>query len=416
MAWSATPQSSTMPTRPILRRLALACALAPCALPAAALADSADGLVQPIIDSRLRSETVQQDGMHKNAEALTWRTRFGFETKPIAHLKLLVEGENTTALDSNYNNTINGKKAYPTVADPQGSQLNRLQLDFNGLPETDVVVGRQRIILNNARFIGNVGFRQHEQTFDAAMVTTRAFKPFTFTYAYIDRVHRVFGPDSPQGTWSGPSHLIQADTHTPIGDLSTYGYLLDFTNAKMRSSETWGARLTGAHAIAAGWAGTYGLEYARESNYANNPAHFAVDYDFAEIGAKKGPFAATLGVEKLGSDGVHSFQTPLATLHSFEGWAELFLTTPAKGIRDVQVRSSYNIPEPPLVQALKLTVAYHDFKDEEGEAAFGHEVDAEISAKFSEHIWGTLTTADFHGEQPAYASRSRIWAALEFKY
>ena len=34
-------------------------------------------------------------------------------------------------------------------------------------------MGRQRIILNNARFIGNAGFRQNEQTFDAVRLEAR---------------------------------------------------------------------------------------------------------------------------------------------------------------------------------------------------------------------------------------------------
>ena len=43
-------------------------------------------------------------------------------------------------------------------------------LGFDGIPDTPLKVGRQRIILDNARFVGNVGFRQLEQTFDAARI------------------------------------------------------------------------------------------------------------------------------------------------------------------------------------------------------------------------------------------------------
>ena len=47
------------------------------------------------------------------------------------------------------------------------------------------------------------------------------------------------------------------------------------------------------------------------------------------------------GYEVLGADdgaALTSFQTPLATLHKFQGWADKFLTTPPNGIREGAVR------------------------------------------------------------------------------
>ena len=37
-------------------------------------------------------------------------------------------------------------------------------------------------------------------------------------------------------------------------------------------------------------------------------------------------------------------QTPLATLHAFNGWADMFLTTPANGLQDLYFRASYTLP------------------------------------------------------------------------
>src|SRR5690606_27715787 len=119
-----------------------------------------------IFDARLRYESVDQDGLPENANALTLRTRLGYETPDWHGLKLLVEGENVTALVEDYNSSTNGKLRYPVVPDPETTELNRLQISFTG-DKGEAVVGRQRIILVNARFVGNVGFRQNEQTFDA---------------------------------------------------------------------------------------------------------------------------------------------------------------------------------------------------------------------------------------------------------
>ena len=57
--------------------------------------------------------------------------------------------------------------SYPVVADPENYDLNRLQLTNSSLPGTVITLGRQRILLDDQRFVGNVGWRQNEQTFDA---------------------------------------------------------------------------------------------------------------------------------------------------------------------------------------------------------------------------------------------------------
>ena len=52
------------------------------------------------------------------------------------------------------------------VPDPRGTELNRFQITNTSLPGTRTTLGRQRIVLDDSRFVGNVGFRQNEQTFD----------------------------------------------------------------------------------------------------------------------------------------------------------------------------------------------------------------------------------------------------------
>ncbi len=52
--------------------------------------------------------------------------------------------------------------------------------------------------------------------------------------------------------------------------------------------------------------------------------------------AVKGIGTLGVGYELLGSDdGVAAFQTPLATLHKFNGFADQFLVTPAGGLQDI---------------------------------------------------------------------------------
>ena len=199
------------------------------ALAAPVLATAAEAPKGLILESRLRYETVSQDGFAKDAQAVTLRTRLGYETPAFHGFKALVEGENVTALSDRYNSSTNGKTAYPLVTDPETTELNRAQISWTGT-QGEAVVGRQRLILNNARFVGNVGFRQNEQTFDAVKLVYRPSPKVSVTYAYIDKVHRIFGEDHPQGNWRSDSHLAQLDAKTGLVQVSAYGDLLDFAN------------------------------------------------------------------------------------------------------------------------------------------------------------------------------------------
>ena len=156
---------------PLSTRTALA-ALAVALAPGAAFAGSPEGSF--IFENRLRYETVDQDGFANEAEALTLRTRLGVEFPKVGDFQFLVEGESVTAFVEDYNSTVNGAVTYPVIADPANLEINRAQVTWTGLTDTEVVLGRQRIVLGNARFVGNVGFRQNEQTFDAARITTKA--------------------------------------------------------------------------------------------------------------------------------------------------------------------------------------------------------------------------------------------------
>jgi hypothetical protein len=379
--------------------------------PASAFAAPAAGKI--ILEQRLRYEGVDQDGPPKQAQALTLRTRLGYQTPAWHGLTALVEGENVLALSDRYNSTINGKIRYPTVADPEATELNRLQVNWTG-EHGGVTVGRQRIVLGAARFIGNVGFRQNEQTFDAVRVDAKPMKGVTATYAYVDKVHRVFGPESPQGEWNSDSHLMQVDAATPAGQLSAYGILLDFSNAPAQSNATWGVRLAGARPLGDGKSLTYEGEYARQSDYGGNPARFSLDYVDAAVGLKSQKSSVALGYERLEGDGRQGFQTPLATLHAYQGWADVFLTTPRNGVRDLNLRAATSV-KLANGKAIRLQIAAHDFQAMKGGQDYGSEVDVLASYPLTKRLSLEAKAARFDGSAPGFADRTKVWASLEFK-
>jgi hypothetical protein len=364
-----------------------------------------------IIDSRLRYEHVEQDGL-TDANAVTLRLRLGYEQQLFEHFKVLGEVEGVALLSDDFADTVRTRPGQAIVLDPEALEVNRLQAQYanGGFTAT---LGRQRIILNNARFVGNVGFRQNEQTFDALRLAYRASEHLSFNYIYIDRVRRILGDESTQGEWRSDSHIGQVDLKTGIGDLSGYALLLDFEDAAAQSSQTYGLRWTRTIA-AEPYRFTLGAEMAAQSDYGNNPSAFDLSYYAANAGVQRGQWRLGVGAEVLEGDGARGFATPLATLHAFQGWADVFLTTPADGIRDLNGSVSWTDETPPVGRSLTLTARYHDFASDDGETDFGSEFDAVANWRINQRWSLEAKAAFFEGEDPRFADRDKIWLAAEF--
>ena len=154
---------------------------------------------------RLRAEGASFDNGTEDAEALTYRARVGFETGAFADTKFLIEFDHVEDLAGDFNDTLNGATDRAVIADPNVTELNRLQLTNTSLPDTKITAGRQRIILDDSRFVGNVGWRQNEQTFDAIRVTNKSIKNLTVDVSYVDQVNRIFGDEAASGRFDSDS-------------------------------------------------------------------------------------------------------------------------------------------------------------------------------------------------------------------
>jgi hypothetical protein len=341
----------------------------------------ADDLVLDLIaNARLRYEMVDQASAANNADALTLRGRAGFELK--SHdLAILVEGEAAAALIDDYNDTLpgNGVEPFPVVADPENFELNRVQVSWIH-KGTGVTVGRQRIILDNARFVGNVGWRQNEQTFDAVRGQAK-IGPVKFDATYSISQRTVFGADSPNEHFDGDLILLNGGLKLAAVDAKAFAYLIDYDSRAAFSSQTYGVLATAAVDIPAVGKLNALASYARQSDYGANPVTFDADYWNAQIGLGVAGFSLAAGYEELGSDGgAAAFQTPLATLHAFNGWADLFLATPANGLRDYYATIGRSIALPGL-PGLNASVTYHEFDSDFGGLDYGSEWDAQLGFK-----------------------------------
>ncbi len=370
---------------------------------------------KPLLDMRTRYEFADQERSPEQANALTFRVRAGYETGAWRNFRALGEVEAVAALAGDFNDTINGQTAYPVVADPDALEINRLQVAYTGLAGSTITVGRQRIILDNARFVGNVGFRQNEQTFDAIRVETDAAGPLHIDYAYVTRVQRIFGPDSVQDDFTGDTHLLNVSSATPVGKLTGYGYWLDLQEARSLSSATVGLRLAGAVPATAGWGADYAVEHARQKEHGDAVRPYDAQYSQAEITVKHGAVSLSAGGEMLTGDGVSAFQAPLGTLHAFQGAADQFLVTPADGLRDLYLRGGYQTGPVGGFRSTRVGFEVHDFTDDTGRKDFGNEIDIALRGVLSARWAIDLKAAWFEGRPGGPDDLTRVWAAVEFK-
>jgi hypothetical protein len=366
---------------------------------------------RPLLDVRLRSETVDQAGLEKEADALTLRTRLGFETGKLADTSLLAEAAIMWPWEESYNSTVNGKTSYPVVADPGYYGVNRLQLTNTSLAGTTLSVGRQRINLDDQRFVGNSGWRQNEQTFDSARLVNTSVPGLTVDLTYIDRVNRVFGPDSPVGRYTGNSYLVNIGYNTPLGRLTAFDYLLSFDQARTDSSQTVGLRLAGERAAGA-LKLAYDASYARQESYSHNPLDYRDDYYIGELTASYKGYSLGGGVEVLGSDGIKGFATPLATYHRWDGWDDKFLTTPVNGLQRKYATLGLLVKAFAGLESLAASATYHDFSAARLGRHYGSEIDLQLQGKWR-RFTGLLKFADYAADQFATTTR-KVWVELDY--
>lgn len=367
---------------------------------------------KPILNARLRYEAVEQDGFADNADAVTYRLRAGLQTGSFMDTSFLVEFDHIDDLVDDFNSTLNGKAAYPVVPDPAATELNRMQLMNKSLPDTTITLGRQRLILDDSRFAGNVGWRQNEQTFDGLRVENTSLGNLKLDVTYLNQINRIFGDDSPVGRWDGDTFLINMSHPSPFGTVTGFAYLVDVDNAGgIFSSETLGARLAGSKELGEGKLG-YALSYATQSDYGSSNLDYSADYFLIEGTFTQNKIMAGLGVEHLGGNTQRGFQTPLATLHKFQGWADKFLSTPATGVEDIYAKAGYTVGDAGFLKGVKLLGVYHDFSADVGGADYGSELDLQVSAKWKK-LGLTLKYADYNADDFA-TDTTKLWFQLDF--
>ncbi|MCW2413337.1 MULTISPECIES: alginate export family protein [unclassified Sphingobium] len=384
-------------------------------LVAAGPACAQDLTVKPLAELRLRYESVDQDGLAQpQADAATARLRAGAQAS-FGPLSALAEGQGTLRLAGDAFDGLNGAANRPLIADPQNVALSRAQIAYR-TPSFALTAGRQRITMDDERFVGAVGFRQNGQSFDAVRGEWTGLPGVRADVAFVWQVRTIWGVDGAGArprSIDGDSVLTNVSAKTPLGTVTGFAYLIDQDEAAVQgyrlSSQTYGVRLAGTRKLSASTKLGYALSYARQSDYRRNPNDYAADYWLADVTLDVTALKLNAGYEVLGASGgaaFTSFQTPLGTNFKFQGWADKFLTTPPDGLRDLYAGASYG------QRGVTVQAIYHRFESDRLARHYGDEINllasvkrdkATVSARFARY------EADSFG-----TDTSKVWLQLDW--
>jgi len=347
-------------------------------------------------DFRLRYESVSQDNALEDADALTLRTRLGFI-------------ENSTSLIDDFSVPPTGFQTgqFSVIADPEGTEVDQAFVQYSN-DKLTAKVGRQVITLDGHRFVGHVGWRQDRQTFDAAVLTYKPSKDFIINASYIDKRNRIFSDDA---DIDSKDTILNTSYNTPAGKIVAYAYLFEVDNNTNNSLDTYGISFNGKQKV-----GESSILYSAE--YASQEANDMFDTDYLSLsgGVAFSGITAKLGYEVLGSDdGQRGFATPLATLHKFNGWADLFLGTPNQGLEDLYFSVSGKLA------GGKWSAIYHDYSSDEslmGSDDLGEEINLVYSRAFGDNLSGGIKFAGYTAGDSVFnkvdTDKFWIWAGAKF--
>ena len=145
---------------------------------------------------------------------------------------------------------------------------------------------------------------------------------------------------------------------------------------------------------------------ADQRDSANNPVDYSANYWLASLSARFDGITLAVTETSLGADAdaARGFQTPLATLHAFQGWADRFLTTPGFGIRDTQFTVSGT------VFGANAQVHWHQYRSDTGSIDLGSEWNVQVARQIDRYSLA-LKFADYQADQYSLDTR-KLWFTI----
>ncbi|MGB4813145.1 MAG: alginate export family protein [Methylophilaceae bacterium] len=379
---------------------------------------------------RLRYEYVDQDGKTENANAWTLRSLIGWQTKPFHDVSVAAQVIGVSPLNNEYNDSNKGvsepgKGNYPVVLDPENYGINQLLIEWSGIPKTKVRLGRQSVKLDNVRFVGNVEFRQVMQVYDGVAVENKSLPNTDIYLAHFGRVKQI-------NTLLRDGNFELANIKykfTPTESLAGYAYFVDWDSAQLAatspatSNKTFGLRLNGDRKLNEKWKVLYTAEYAKQDNYKDGNSNIDNYYYLVGAGAGYGNWYARLDQELLsGNSKGKAFQTQLGTNHLFQGWTDLFLTTPNEGIQDTFITAGGKLMKIDLKAEYHWINSDRDFAKVGGGTSnqYGKEFDVSAAYSYNKQLSGKVEYANFKEVAQYNGARKRdtekLWLSVMYAF
>jgi hypothetical protein len=309
-----------------------------------------------------------------------------------------------------------GQPSVRPIQDGLDRRLRHLSLDIQA--------GRQRIVLDDARFIGNVGWRQFEQTYDAASLRTNA------RYRYRHRLLRL--------RMGRPAHLRPRRSRTPTPTRTCVhvaydasrpsspghvrsSYLLDFEERRspQNSSDTLRrpphrrplARRRDSDADTLRRLRT-DLRPPDRRRRQPHRVRRRLPCRPASASARESLGHLVAGYQLLGSDDGRTSPSasPSERTISSKGFADNFLVTPNAGLQDLYIGVGAD-----LLWGVRGAITYHEFWTDQGGDDLGEEIDL-VATKQITPTWSILVKAAFYDGDNGQPDTTRFWAQTTFKF
>jgi len=381
---------------------------------------------------RPRFEHLDNSGLNKSAgNILTNRTNLNLQAKLLG-----VEGLTATV-------EVNAVNDFSTL-DQTTSQTGGTEVDAAKVSQANIsytsgdatgIVGRKTVNIDNQRFVGSVGWKQNFQTLDIVAGAYNTDK-FNILAAYVYGVNAIgdagngtAGNLYTGGTASGETTSAVVNASFKAMDaLKVTGYVY----ALGSHSNTYGVAATGGIPISEGIKLNYRAEFAKQTDASletkslgkptNDSSYINID-----VNTNISDFLVGLNYEVLGADktdgatSVGGFQTPLATKHKFNGFADVFLGTPGQGLKDFNLMLGYKTKSFGLAKLIA-----HSFKSDEGSIDYGTEIDLLYKRAIPgvKGVTGLFKLASYQAGDssangnPAKQSNdvSKVWLMLDYKF
>ena len=368
------------------------------------LAHSSDSFIDALsngktkADFRLRLEDV--DTAVNDATAMTLRSRLSYTTNSYNQLSATIEVEDVRSVlgVNSYSVPQTGFNTgqHAAIPDSEVTELDQAYIQYKDSFLT-AKLGRQVLTLDDHRFVGHVGWRQDRQTFDAARLQMSPAEGLDLDMAYIYKRNRIFAEALDA---QAEDLLLNLSYNSPVGKLKAYAYLLDDETLN-RQSDTYGIHLSGkrdTETASVFYNAAFATQQATQAGVEYDP-----DYLLLEGGVAIADMDIKFAYEVLGSDnGQASFTTPLATLHKFNGWADVFVastftaTALPLGLVDTSVSISGKIGS--QVPGVKWSAVFHTYDSDQGSVDYGSELDLIASIKFNKHYSGGIKYASYNAD------------------